>query len=1130
MSMQAPFVDPLLFIQDSPPQLLPLVGRQRELSLLRLVLETVRNDAPAGARAITISGEIGIGKTRLLAQLCREARQRNMRVLEARAYEASRILPYFPFIEALRPTIHTLPNEHLRHLLGLQPQAPDFPAATPTALSGNTLLGALAHLFPTLPTQVARQPQTEFVTPEQEKFRIFEAVATLLERLASEQPLLLAIDNLQWADSASQELTLYLTVRLHSSRVLLIGVTRPPSSPSVAKERAQGFEEKEGEDMVNIASTPSAHAIENTRKILLDLMQQGLLGILPLGPLASDEASEHLHTLLPGTIPQPISEALLTRAEGNPFFLEELVRTLTIQRRLVLQQNTWNLVQEISTQLPDSIMLAVRQRLQELSPTCRDLLATASLFGRVFPSQALLLVAGEEAHAGLEEAEQAQLISQLPEPSEEDGYDQQVEHQSGHALHETLFQPARSRYAFCQGIVHEVLQATISTHRLRGLHYRIAQALESYYAYEARSHAAELAIHYAKSGEKAATLHWSLLAGEEATRQQSYREAINHLRLVIKLVEAGQIISSNSTSTTATPTLAQLYLTVGELWFKLGELEQASASLQHALEETRKHDATSPLLLARINRILADIYRMQAKYEQAMSHLQMARFALDQEAQYGQQESLALTARATLPWFARSGLATNVGTATIEHITSSERIQLLQAQAILDIFYNRSREAEQAFWQSHELAIQLGDRSSQAFVLHMVGWLRGWSEHIHESLRLQKQANELYIALGDPFRAALGDQGIGIIYLALGEIALANDYTQRGFERARRYGIRRMLGLLHWNEGMIALTQGNWSSCEAQLQQAMQEATTNDDARLKPLVLLAQAECYFRHGQWQEAEQIFQDAIQAGASTEWAPGTLALYGHFLAVTGRRNAAHSYLERVSTQPERIGIAGSFYIPFLAEGYLHLGSIEHALPYIERIKLLRGFLYFGISVDRILGELATLNKDWQAAEQAFEDGLRLCRRANNQTEEAAILYEQARMAITRGDALPSIEQLCTQARHIFQQYDMQRSSDLVDTLLEGMRTLKATAEKPSRPAQAPSIQRKATASDHVLHLSLSAREREVLQLVAEGNTDREVADILVLSPRTVNRHLSNIFVKLDVPGRASAVAYAIRNGLV
>ena len=106
-------------------------------------------------------------------------------------------------------------------------------------------------------------------------------------------------------------------------------------------------------------------------------------------------------------------------------------------------------------------------------------------------------------------------------------------------------------------------------------------------------------------------------------------------------------------------------------------------------------------------------------------------------------------------------------------------------------------------------------------------------------------------------------------------------------------------------------------------------------------------------------------------------------------------------------------------------------------------------------------------------------------------------------------------------------MQRAANLVEILREGVRQLEHHQdEKPSNRV----IQEHIAHPEYLLDLHLTKRELEVLRLVAEGHTDREVADILIISPRTVNRHLGNIYVKLDVPGRAAAVAYAIRQSLV
>ncbi len=598
---------------------------------------------------------------------------------------------------------------------------------------------------------------------------------------------------------------------------------------------------------------------------------------------------------------------------------------------------------------------------------------------------------------------------------------------------------------------------------------------------------------------------------------------------------------------------------------------------------------SASLVMAQANRQLSDVYRMQGKYEQARTHLQAARVALDivlfphaaweaenddarkQGEKKGRdvagvadriggmgvhEQADAIVARTQFaPWFAGRASPGSASVMNLQRISVRERILLLQAQGTLDLMHYHPAEAEAALWESHQLATEIGDRGSQAFALHFVGWIRGWGENIHLAIRLMKQANDLYVATADPFRATLGDQALGIIYTALGEMEEAKLYTSRGLERAHRYGVQYNLGWLYWNQGVLALFQGDWVNSEDHFQQAMQEAVVNQNARLKPVVLQAQAELQFRRGNWLEAEQLFKSSIQAAAATEWYPSTLALYGHFLAVTGRRAAAREQLDLAISLPEPLGYAGDFFIPFLAEGYIHLGSHEQAAAYTERIRKLRGFMYYGNSVDRILGVVATLASDWDTAEQSFEDGLALCRRAQNQPEEAAILYEQARSILMQTadrqqaqSLLERMHNLCNRARDIFTRYEMHRSVALVDTLQEGVKQLEQRTNVGARliaPSSPPityppdsarkhsvnkDVQVQHTTSGYTLHLSLTRRELEVLRLVAEGHTDREVADALVISPRTANRHLSNIFVKLDVPGRAAAVAYAIRLGMV
>ena len=1127
--MQAPFADPLSGLEQVT-QFLPLVGRDTEMQVICSLLDTVALDRSVRARALTISGDIGVGKSRLLAEMYIQGRARGFRVLEGQTYESGAMFPYLPFIEALRPVLRSSSVQQLRRYVGLDHEADSsLPIDDSISLTGTPLVTSLAHLFPELPRIVRVTITPEILSPEQEKFRLFDAIATLLERMAMERPVLLGIDNLQWADSASLELTMYLTVRLHNNHVALAGVTRLPGT----------FNERAGTGDSIVSATANLKAA----RALGELMRQGLLLLLPLGPLSVDAAGQHLHALLPGAFSESLARSLLSRSGGNPFFLEELVRMLTLNGQLVLRDGVWRTTRVIGPDLPQGITLAVEQRLQELSGPCRKLLHVGSLFGRTFPLHALVTVMEvpeEIIQSLLDEAIQAALIAMSPTTTAR--WDDYTESADEEALRpNSTSHLARPIYMFCQVIVQGVLSTEVPTLQARALHGAIGAALEADYGSAASTHAAELARHYVLSDEKDAALHWSLLAGEDAARQQAHREAISHFRMALKLIETHVATGSEDRHPERSEgSRAQLHLSIGESWFKLGELDQALSAFQQALEQLQspveaRFNGPPPLLSAHANRLIADVYRMQGKYELALAHLQTARKALDASVE-DQDTDAGVDQETHRSQLSSPSFSGGTGALSLQQVSTTERILLLQAQATLDLLLNRGQEAEVALWRSHQLATELGDRGSQAFALHLIGWIRGWGERIHEAIRLQEQAHELYVSVGDPFRATLGDQGLGIIYQTLGEMEKARLHTLRGLEQARRYGVRYVLGWLYWNQGVMALAQGDWAGSETHFKQSMQESEATNNARLKAVVMQALAELYFRQGDWHSAEQRFQAAIQASVNTEWHTSTMAFYAHFLAVTGRRTAAQAQLERAIALPETIGYSGHFYIPFLAEAYLHLEANTQASTYIQRIQALHGFMYYGVSVDRILGEVAVTEGDWSRAEQAFEDGLALCRRASNQPEEAAILYEQARLALIRSNTespgrkqplLQHMNRLCDSAQELFLAYNMQRAADLVDTLRQGVRELQRREDiKPSGQI----IQERVLHPGYQLDLHLTKRELEVLRLVAEGHTDREVAETLIISPRTVNRHLSNIFVKLDVPGRAAAVAYALRQGLV
>ncbi|MBO0780197.1 MAG: AAA family ATPase, partial [Ktedonobacteraceae bacterium] len=275
--MHHSFADPLSGL-GRLHRTLPLVGRENELQMIRSLLTTVSSGL-SGAHALHLSGEMGVGKSRLLAEVYQEARAQGFQVLESSAYETSSMIPYFPFIGVLRQIFHHSSRQRLRQYAGIDGQGEN----DTMSLIGIPLVTSLARILPEVPEVLNVRIDPAVTAPDQEKFRLLDAVATLLERMAQEQPVLLGIDSLQWADSASLELVMYLTIRLHHSRVALVGTTRPPGRQLEGRE-----------DHMRV-DTPTAN--QAATRMLAELIGQGVLFFLPLAPLDRRAAAEHLQAL-----------------------------------------------------------------------------------------------------------------------------------------------------------------------------------------------------------------------------------------------------------------------------------------------------------------------------------------------------------------------------------------------------------------------------------------------------------------------------------------------------------------------------------------------------------------------------------------------------------------------------------------------------------------------------------------------------------------------------------------------------------------------------------------------------------------------------------------------------------------
>jgi DNA-binding NarL/FixJ family response regulator len=299
-----------------------LVGRAAELASLDHVLAELDRELSA---AVEIVGEPGIGKTRMLGELSARADARRQRVLSGSASELERDLPFWVFVDAL--------DEYVQ---GLEPQRLD-------SLDGDVRT-ELAHVFPSLSALVGRG---DGVALQHERYRTHRAVRALLELLAASKPLVLVLDDLQWADSGSVELLGALLHRPPDGAVLMALAVRPgrvPERLSAALERAR---------------------------------RAGTLARIELATLTHSEAREFLGE----AVDDATATALYEESGGNPFYLEQLVRSLD---RGLPASPAFADISPAAVEVPPPVAAALAQELDLLSDGARLVLEGAAVAGDPF--------------------------------------------------------------------------------------------------------------------------------------------------------------------------------------------------------------------------------------------------------------------------------------------------------------------------------------------------------------------------------------------------------------------------------------------------------------------------------------------------------------------------------------------------------------------------------------------------------------------------------------------------------------------------------------------------------------------------------------------------------------------------
>src|SRR5579875_2471878 len=441
------------------------VGREHERELLT---DCLSRTVGGNGRVMILTGPPGIGKTRIAREAGHDAQGHEFVVLSGNCYDRDDSVPFTPFVEAIERLLG--PNQNpaaLRQMLG--GQGPEL----------SRLLPQLRLLFPERPTLLQS-------SPEQSRRVLFNAVQEFIRRQSSAKPLLLVLEDLHWADDGTLSLLIHLARSISSMKLMIIATHRNDSI-----------------DM----KPPLTKALE-------ELAHLGVVVQIPLRGLPQPAVAQMIAGLS-GTEPPPASVELISSStDGNPLFVEELVRHLAQDQR---NENVFQRLDAGEIALPHSLRLLIGQRLALVSGATALFLRTAAVIGRSFNFsllEAATRAEPDELVDALEEAEKAGLISSRLEYPE-------------------------AQFRFRHELIRRAVLDEISLARRQRIHLSVAEAMEQLYSALSHEHSDDLAHHFWSAGaaaDPAKTLRYLQMAGEKAVQSSANVKAIGHFREALQLL------------------------------------------------------------------------------------------------------------------------------------------------------------------------------------------------------------------------------------------------------------------------------------------------------------------------------------------------------------------------------------------------------------------------------------------------------------------------------------------------------------------------------------------------------------------------------------------------------------------
>ena len=725
-----PVSRPTVLRSSTHQPFLPFTGRTGEI-------EVIKQNLLSG-KLILIEGEPGIGKTRLALELiARQKRgQPSLLVLHGMAYELERGLPYQPVIEALRSYLAEAEPRSLFSQLNLSP----------------IWLAELTRLLPELRLQFPQIPEPEQPTTEA---HLWDSLLQFILALGRQRMVWLFLDDLHWADTATIRWLGYLIRHAASPALVVLGAAR--------------------------------HTEENIHltKLCQSLIREDRLARVSLSPLSRDDVQA-----IASALNSPLSDWVIHHADGNPFFLTELVR-FSQKSGLLKPDGTVELDSFNATMMvPPTIQNLIAARLLRLSELARQILHLAAIIGREFDFalvQQSVLVDESETLQAFEELQAKRLIQPLP----------------------------GGRFSFDHSLTMQVALQDMSDMRKRFLHRHVAEALETSHQSQIGPVSPLIAQHYLQSDLPSKAVHYLWRAGQFAAGLAAWSEAISFYEEALQ-------------HETETAQQAPIYLAMGTARFHSGDFAAATEDFYQAVRLAQ--DFANLSLLEEAHLALNQSLLPQARYQEAI--------AIARELRLSGPPELMLCAE--FIWGTGLSVESARPSEAEYHLREAERLYHVQsgnpshvnlAQIVYQLAgpvgqQGRSKEAIELYRQALDLLNQgkgpldllrnIMLYNNLAYHLHLVGDPSA-ADFIQAGIELARAKGSLSHL---PFLYSTS----GEIAMAQGDMAAAQRYFEEGLALAKQIPIPERVCGLTANLGLVARKRGDADLAQERLISALELA------------------------------------------------------------------------------------------------------------------------------------------------------------------------------------------------------------------------------------------------------------------------------------------------------------------